>query len=150
MLFRSQGRAEETDREHEVPGDHGALAAVPEHRSDAGVRGGEREERPPDPRAGQEEQPLGGEREVLHNVTCHRCRLPSLSPTPRPADPLCRAPRFPAPPSTPPRPAPPCQVSLRAVRCGAVWEPGGSPDQVVCSSNSCLIRFIPISKKLVL
>lgn len=39
-----QGRAEEADREHEVPGHDGALAAVQKHCSDAGVRGGEREE----------------------------------------------------------------------------------------------------------
>lgn len=35
---------------------------------DEGVRGGEREERPPDPRARQEEQPLGGEGQVRHHV----------------------------------------------------------------------------------
>lgn len=37
-------------------------------RQDARVRGGEREERPPDPRARQEEQPLGGKGQVRHNV----------------------------------------------------------------------------------
>lgn len=44
------------------------LVTCPPLFQDEGVRGGEREERPPDPRARQEEQPLGGEGEVRHHV----------------------------------------------------------------------------------
>lgn len=44
---------------------------------DEGVRGGEREERPPDPRARQEEQPLGGEGQMRHHV-----ELPPAAPHP--------------------------------------------------------------------
>lgn len=51
------------------------MAIVKEHRCDARVRGGEREERPADPRARQEEQPLGGEGQM-----CHHVNTPSPSP----------------------------------------------------------------------
>lgn len=47
-----QGRSEEADREHEVPGVDGALASLEEHRSNEGVRGRERKKRPLDPRPG--------------------------------------------------------------------------------------------------
>lgn len=36
-----QGRTEEADREHEVPGVHGTVAPVKEHRGNARVRGRE-------------------------------------------------------------------------------------------------------------
>lgn len=63
-----QGRTEEADREHEIPGVDGTLAAIEKHRSDARIRRGEREERPTDPCARQEEQPVGREGQVYHHV----------------------------------------------------------------------------------
>lgn len=44
------------------------MAIVEEHRRDARVRGGEREERSADPRTRQEEQPVGGEGQMRHHV----------------------------------------------------------------------------------
>lgn len=63
-----QGRIEEANREHEVSGVNGKVAAVEEHRRNARIRGGKREERSADPRAGQEEQSVGRERQMRDHV----------------------------------------------------------------------------------
>lgn len=44
-------------------------------KQDARIRGGEREERPADPRARQEEQPMGGEGQMRHHVNTSSLHL---------------------------------------------------------------------------
>lgn len=55
----------------------GCWLTCPPLFQDEGVRGREREERPPDPRARQEEQPVGGEGKVRHHV--ERLLYPGLA-----------------------------------------------------------------------